>query len=446
MLNVMQICMFILLSFQIAFGKSIFVVYDAKDASAVQIRQQLEPTLSNSYDNLAVFDYKSNRLSEFIEKLKPDAIIAINQNAADSLIKIDSVTPLSSPLFWIANEPFNVKFAHMSYLTHQVLVPEMYEGAWKRYEIPKDNYKTYSANSFVSDLDTIVRESRFQTQAQFGTLLGVRASGVQEAIKALDAEFPSDLEVILGHRTIKMDAPNFFKVVNPFGHISIRIRDTVYTVNYKTNPGEDPFHLRSNLADYLTSTVPGASQYEFIGMHGQAYGREHIGLRIGNISDAELNAMEDEFKKLEVEFVEGKTKYISCSTNCADFVYRVLKLIVPEMPGPRFIAFPSAVFDSTLKTVTKRKFPFRLVKYGHVNAPASMHFKSGRALGAGAPVQLLLESIGRWLGKTRYTYEDTRDVNAQLFYSSQKQKMVYENLDKRHKQYCIGFYSGGKSG
>ena len=157
----------------------------------------------------------------------------------------------------------------------------------------------------------------------FGAEYGSAVTDIDAALAQLDAQEPCDVELLLSYSTAK--SPQRVVLENPFGHIAIRVDDTVYSANYVAVPGHDPNLLQHvTLADYLYGVQPPSPSQVHTNTYGMAYGRETLGLRVAGVTAQRKAAMVAEAHRIEDEFRQGRLLWDRNEFNCADVVVRML--------------------------------------------------------------------------------------------------------------------------
>lgn len=157
----------------------------------------------------------------------------------------------------------------------------------------------------------------------FGTEYGSPITDIEVALAQLDAQSPCDIELLLSYSTAK--TPQRVVLENPFGHIAIRVDDTVYSANYVAVPGHDPNLLQHvTLADYLYGVQPPSPSQVHTNTYGMAYGRETFGLRVAGVAAQRKAALVAEAHRIEEEFRQGSLLWDRSEFNCADVVVRML--------------------------------------------------------------------------------------------------------------------------
>ena len=158
----------------------------------------------------------------------------------------------------------------------------------------------------------------------FGAEHGSAVTDIDAALARLQAEAPCDIELLLSYSTAK--TPQRVVLENPFGHIAIRVDDTVYSANYVAVPGHDPNLLQHvTLADYLYGVQPPSPSQVHTNTYGMAYGRETLGLRVAGVAAERKAAMVAEAHRIEDEFRQGRLLWDRSEFNCADVVVRILR-------------------------------------------------------------------------------------------------------------------------
>lgn len=153
----------------------------------------------------------------------------------------------------------------------------------------------------------------------------------KEAILQIDADAPVDLEILLAYGKFSQNKIFNFKENlpfgdgNPFGHLALRVRDTVYTVNGLAQRGVEPNGIHtSSLEDYLYGVSRNYVHEEHTDTFGESYARDNISLRISGVPSATVEKILSELAVLEREWSEGRWTWSTKSFNCADVVDYVL--------------------------------------------------------------------------------------------------------------------------
>ena len=147
---------------------------------------------------------------------------------------------------------------------------------------------------------------------------------VDEVLAQLDAEAPGDVEFLLSYPTSQ--SPQRIVLENPFGHIAIRVGDTVYSANYIADRETDPNLLQhKKLSDYLYGIERPARSQVPTKTYGMAYVRVTLGLRVAGIPSNSLASMVAEAQCIEDQFKQGTLRWDRDNFNCADVVARILQ-------------------------------------------------------------------------------------------------------------------------
>jgi hypothetical protein len=113
---------------------------------------------------------------------------------------------------------------------------------------------------------------------------------------------------------------------NPFGHIAIRVGDTVYSANHLADRETDPNLLQElKLSDYLYGVERPSRSQVHTNTYGMAYGRVTLGLRVAGIPSNSLARMVAEARCIEDQFKQGTLRWDRHNFNCADVVVRILQ-------------------------------------------------------------------------------------------------------------------------
>jgi UDP-N-acetylglucosamine:LPS N-acetylglucosamine transferase len=158
----------------------------------------------------------------------------------------------------------------------------------------------------------------------FGIENGTHSLNVNEVLARLDAEAPADIELLLSYATSQ--SPQRIVLENPFGHIAIRVGDTVYSANYIADRETDPNLLQHlKLSNYLYGIERPSRSQVHTNTYGMAYGRVTLGLRVAGIPSSSLARMVAEARCIENQFKQGTLRWDRHNFNCADVVVRILQ-------------------------------------------------------------------------------------------------------------------------
>jgi len=161
-------------------------------------------------------------------------------------------------------------------------------------------------------------------QPSFGLENGLAASNVHGVLAQLEADAPADIEILLSYAS--STKRERIVMENPFGHIAIRIGDTVYSANHKSSPVKGaPLLQHMSMAQYLFGVQPPSDNQVHTSTYGMSYGRDTLGYRIKGLTPTSLQRMHAEAARIEEEFRSGICKWDSKNSNCADFVVRILR-------------------------------------------------------------------------------------------------------------------------
>lgn len=267
-------------------------------------------------------------------------------------------------------------------------------------------------------------------QSSFGLENGVSASNTTQSLVQLEVDSPADMEVLLSYSSSKEDKRIIME--NPFGHIAIRIGDTVYSPNHIALPEEGFFFLQHmDLAQYLFGIFPPSGRQKHTSTYGMSYGRDTLGFRIKNISPIILQKMHAEATRIEEEFRSGICKWDRKTSNCADFMVRILRAggyDIEPMKGPISIyAMPLDVFEN-IRVVFEGNpyFQTELVAYRRLPGSQSSYRFSRFPLSIGQPIRTLRQVL---TGST--PNETERGIKKQLTGYIGDDRIYYENLSAR---------------
>ncbi len=238
------------------------------------------------------------------------------------------------------------------------------------------------------NLDYIVKwsseeKSQESVQVDLGLKEGAAIEGSHAALARLDKDFPGDVEVLLSYA--KSKTGTYFgdgKESNPFGHIAIRVGETVYTINHMAERGTEPHVIhKSTLQEYLYSIKQVYTNEEFTGMQGQAYAKDTLAVRVDGMTPKSIQDMVAEIQKIDQDWKEGRLNYVAKSCNCADVTLRVLKaggLVTDGKVLKRAIKMPLDVFDAAVKAAENRgDLQSSLIHYGYVQGSKNEYKTAG---------------------------------------------------------------------
>jgi len=222
--------------------------------------------------------------------------------------------------------------------------------------------------------------------ADFGVRRGTRATLTQDALRKLDQEFASDLEILLSDAMFFNDY--YEEGTNPFGHLSLRVDEDVYTVNDHAKVEDNKlFHYKTSLDEYLF----GVDSTEAHTLHGSQFGlsyaRSTIGLRIRGATPEQKKKIKEEFLAMEKLWQRGDICYEAKSNNCAKMAEQALikgGIDHKQRTYSSFVGQPLEVFDAYLKyfqenpqfnveLVSYTKLPGSKNQYKYSKAPVSIY-------------------------------------------------------------------------
>jgi hypothetical protein len=217
-----------------------------------------------------------------------------------------------------------------------------------------------AATAVSADPDKKVSTPQIST-SNFGIENGTRATDTEQTLSQLDYDSPGQVEIILSYVTKKDPAARG----NPFGHIALRIGNSVFTANEKAKLFEDPAQLHeTTLEDYLYGVEKKTANANLGSTHGMVYLRDNLGLRVNGVSQERLKAMQNEIKVIEKEWQEGKGKWNAVKCNCADYVVRVLKAGGLGVGSYKVPTMPLEVFHKAVRLTDKNpKLATSIVRY-----------------------------------------------------------------------------------
>ena len=269
--------------------------------------------------------------------------------------------------------------------------------------------------------------------ADFGAEYGSPITDIEVALAQLDAQSPCDIELLLSYSTAK--TPQRVVLENPFGHIAIRVDDTVYSANYVAEPGRDPTLLQHvTLSDYLYGVQPPSPSQVHTNTYGLAYGRETLGLRVAGVAAQRKAAMVAEAHRMEEGFRQGSLLWDRSEFNCADVVVRMLSAAgydwspplgrqwLPRMPLDIFEEARQFFEDDAslrMELVAYRQVPGAQATYRFSRFPLSLGqpLRSAARVLDDVPLDPLEAAVSRQvisLGDRRLELEDLLDRTAMV--------------------------------
>lgn len=231
----------------------------------------------------------------------------------------------------------------------------------------------------------------------FGLENGLAASNVYSTLAQLETDAPADMEVLLSYSSSKENERVIME--NPFGHIAIRIGDTVYSSNHMSHPAKgSPLLQYMSLARYLFGVLPPSDNQDHTSTYGMSYGRDTLGFRIKGLAPTALQRMHAEAARIEKEFRLGICKYDRKESNCADFVARILRnggYDINSMKGPNCIfTMPLDVFEKIRAAFEgDPNFRTEMVAYRRLPGSQASYRYSRFPLSLGQPLRALAQVL-----------------------------------------------------
>lgn len=238
------------------------------------------------------------------------------------------------------------------------------------------------------NLDYIVKwtsqeKAQESVRIDLGLKEGAAVEGSDRALARLEKDFPGEVEVLLSYA--KSRNGKYFgdgKESNPFGHIALRVGETVYTINHLAERGSEPHIIhKSSLNDYLYSTKEVYRNEEFTGMQGQAYAKDTLSVRINGLTPQNIQNMLEEVQRVDQDWKEGRLSYVAKNCNCADVTLRILKaggLVTDGKVLQNKIKMPLDVFDAAVKAAENRAdLQSSLIGYSYVQGSKNEYKSAG---------------------------------------------------------------------
>ncbi|MFZ3126105.1 MAG: glycosyltransferase [Acidovorax sp.] len=231
----------------------------------------------------------------------------------------------------------------------------------------------------------------------FGAEHGSAVTDIDAALARLEADVPCDIELLLSYSTAK--TPQRVVLENPFGHIAIRVDDTVYSANHVAVPGQDPNLLQHvTLADYLYGVQPPSPSQVHTNTYGMAYGRETLGLRVAGVAAERKAAMVAEAHRIEEAFRQGRLLWDRSEFNCADVVVRILHAggydRSPPLARKWLPAMPLDIFEEARRACEEdASLRMELVAYRQVPGAHAVYRFSRFPLSLGQPLRSVARAL-----------------------------------------------------
>ncbi len=231
-------------------------------------------------------------------------------------------------------------------LTDESLVRKMLEGQTSFYNSVQIGK--------ISDFALSPEESKKDQLFRLGVEGGSRVKGSIKALAELDKKSPVDVEILLSYAKTKTGAYSEVSESgareNPFGHLGIRIKDTVYTANGLAKAGVDKQLLyKSTLNEYLYGVKPGTVNQEHTDSFGNTYGRDVISLRVKGLDSSSVDKMIEFAEDVNRKWLKKEVYWHRSECNCADFVQRILAAGGLESPVKK-LTMPADIFEYFEKT------------------------------------------------------------------------------------------------
>ncbi len=293
--------------------------------------------------------------------------------------------------------------------------------------------KEFRANMDIGKIARFVLDPKIKArsaQPYFGLENGHAASNVYSALTQLETDAPADMEILLSYSSSKENERIVME--NPFGHIAIRIGNTVYSSNHMSHPvKESPLLQHMSLAQYLYGVLPPSDNQDHTSTYGMSYGRDTLGFRIKGLAPTSLQRMHAEAARIEEEFRLGICSWDRKESNCADFVARILRsggYDIEYMKGPTCIyTMPLDVFQKVHAAFESDPYyQTELVAYRRLPGSQASYRFSRFPLSLGQPVRALAQVL---TNSTPDMFEKT--IGKQLTGYIGDDRIYYENLNAR---------------
>ena len=306
--------------------------------------------------------------------------------------------------------------------------PERQASMLKAQQVFRENMNIGKIADFL--LDPKIKPRSFSPE--FGLENGYSAHNVQGALAQMEDNLPADIEILLSYSASKED--EYIVTENPFGHIAIRVGDTVYSSNHRATSAQKSLLLQHmSMTDYLFGVDPISDNQEHTSTYGVAYGRDTLGLRVKGVPMESIQRMHTEAARIEEEFSSGECGYDVKKSNCADYAQRILVASGyykrQSNPLSAIYTMPLDVFERAHKSFQDSAgFRTELVAYRRLTSSQSPYRFSRFPLSLGQPVR----SFAHIINNTAVDPIETK-VDAQLVGHYGDERVFYEELSPNGK-------------
>ncbi len=291
----------------------------------------------------------------------------------------------------------------------------------------RDGVNLHKIQEFVSS-PKLSSEADFRLGIEAGKSVEYSA----EALAELEKAAPADIEILLAYGK-HPDGEMFRKDANPFGHIAVRIDDTVYTVNGQAKRGHESYIIhKTSLNDYLYGISRHYMNEEHTDTFGEAYARHNLSIRVSGVSPAQKAAMLREVERHDATWIRGEWSFDGRENNCADFSDRLLKaggFLTPEQVAVgdgkvRRFTVPLDVFDRYLSFFTNDVgYRVELVGYTYVPDSKNLYSRTTFPISPYKPLRMIKNMLGIGNGK----FEEAM-VTKRLAVYPGSYRVTYENV------------------
>ncbi len=159
---------------------------------------------------------------------------------------------------------------------------------------------------------------------KLGVEAGTTVNFTKQALEKLDYDSPADIEILMAYG--KYPNGDFFTDDgNPFGHLAIKIKDKVYTVNGLAKVGVESNGIHvTTLEDYLYSIQRTNVNEEHTDTFGAAFARHTISIRVSGVTVEKMNTLAKLIQEKQEAWRRGDWSWKAREYNCADFVEEML--------------------------------------------------------------------------------------------------------------------------
>ncbi len=217
-----------------------------------------------------------------------------------------------------------------------------------------DAQLSYRNGHSMEKIVDFAKQPNMLIQADFklGVEAGTTVNYTKQALEKLERDTPADFEILMAYG--KYPNGDFFTDNgNPFGHLAIKVKDKVYTVNGNAKMGieKNGVHVTS-LEDYLYGVTRTNVNEEHTDTFGAAFARHTLSVRVSNVEKLQLEKLVANIEAKQTAWDRGEWTWKAREYNCADFVEEMLVTSGFKTPAHKEdqsrvnkFTFPLDVFD-----------------------------------------------------------------------------------------------------